>query len=79
MHIGMQPAEIGDTRGCPHAAEKAIALDQERTPTRARGGHRRGYTGGAATEDGDFVFAVNRYFPCGFFDGFHSRSRFWAP
>ena len=68
MHIGMQPAEIGDARGCPHAAEKAVTLDQERTPTRARGGYRRGYAGGAATEDSDFVFAIDRHLSCRFLD-----------
>jgi hypothetical protein len=68
MHIGMQPAEIGDTRGCPHAAEKAVALDQERAPSRARGGYRRGDAGGAAAEDGDFILAIDWHLPCRFLD-----------
>ena len=35
-NIGMQPAEIGDARRRPHAAEKAVALDQQRAPAGAR-------------------------------------------
>ena len=34
-HIGMQPAEIGHPRRRAHAAEKAIALDQQRAPAGA--------------------------------------------
>ena len=40
MDIGMQPAEIRDAGGGAHAAEKAIALDQQRAPTGPRGGDR---------------------------------------
>ena len=65
----MQPAEIGHPRRRAHAAEKAVALDQQRAPPRARGGHRRGNAGGPAAEHGDFVFAVERDLARGFGDG----------
>ena len=79
MHIGMQAAEIADARRRPHTAEKAVTLDQQGTPAGARGSHRRSNAGGAATEHGDFVFAVNGHLPGGLLDGLHSRSRSWAP
>ncbi len=66
----MQPAEIGHARGRAHAAEKAVALDQQRAPAGARGSHRRGDAGGSATEHGDFILAVERNLACGFGDGF---------
>ena len=58
MDIGMQPAEIGHPRRRAHAAEKAVALDQQRAAPGARGRHRRGDPGGAAAEHRDFIFAV---------------------
>ena len=69
MNIGMQPAEIGHARRRAHAAEKAITLDQQRAPARARGRDGRGDAGGAAAEHGDFVFAVERDLARGFGDG----------
>ena len=68
MHIGMQPAEIGDPRGGPHTAEKTVALDQERAPSRARGGYRRGDAGGAAAEDSDFILAIDWHLSRRFLD-----------
>ncbi len=35
MHIGVQPAERGDAGGGAHAAEKAVALDQQRLAANA--------------------------------------------
>ncbi len=75
INIGMQSAEIGDARRRPHAAEKAVALDQQRAPPGARSRDRRRDPGRAATEDGDVVLAVQRHLSGGLFDGLHSRSR----
>ena len=30
VHVGVQPAEVGDAGGRAHAAEEAVALDQQR-------------------------------------------------
>ena len=70
MDIGMQPAEIRDAGGRAHAAEKAVALDQQRAPPGPRRGDRGGNAGGPAAEHGDFIFAVERNLARGFFDGF---------
>ena len=70
MDIGMQPAEIRHASGRAHAAEKSVALDQERPPPGTRGRHRRRNPRGSATEDGDFIFAVQRNLASGFFNGF---------
>ena len=75
MDIGMQPAEIGHARGRAHAAEKAIALDQQRAPPGARRSDRGGNAGRSAAEHGDFIFAVERNLACGFFDGFGRQDR----
>jgi hypothetical protein len=72
MNIGMQPAEIGHARGRSHAAEKAVALDQERPPPGARSSDRGGNAGRTAAEHDDFIFAIERNLARGFFDGFHS-------
>ena len=77
MDIGMQAAEIGNPRRRPHAAEKAIALDQQGAPSRARRSHRRCDPGGSTAEDYDFIFAVQRHLPGGFFDG--PRGQFGVP
>ena len=69
MDIGMQPAEIGHARRRAHAAEEAVALDQQRAPARARGSHRGGDAGRPAAEDDDFILAVERDLARGFFDG----------
>ncbi len=70
VNIAMQAAEIGDAGCCPHAAEKAVALDQQRAAAGARGSHGRGDARGSATENGDFIFAVKRNLARGFFNGF---------
>ena len=71
----MQPAEIGDTGGGAHAAEKAVALDDERAPAGARGSNGGRNAGGPAAEHDDFIFAVQRDFARGFSDGF-KRQRY---
>ena len=73
MNIGMQPAEIGDAGGGAHAAEKAVALDQQRAPPGPRGGDRGCNAGRPAAEHGDFIFAVERNLARGFFDGFERQ------
>ena len=70
MNIGVQPAEIRHARGRAHAAEKAVALDQQRAPPGARGGDRSRDAGRPAAEHGDFIFAVDRDLARRFFDGF---------
>ena len=70
IDIGMQPAEIRHARGRAHAAEKAIALDQQRAPPRPRGGDGSGDAGRSAAEHGDFILAVERNLARRFFDGF---------
>ena len=67
-NIGVQPAEIGDTRRRPHAAEETIALDQERPPPRPRGRDRRSNPRRSAAEDNDFILAVERNLARGFGD-----------
>jgi hypothetical protein len=69
-NIGVQPAEIRDTRRGAHAAEEPITLDQQRAAARARRSHRRSDAGGPAAEDNDFIFAIQRHLPRGLFDGF---------
>ena len=69
MDVGMQPAEIGDARGRAHAAEKAIALDQQRAASGPRGRNRRRNARRSAAEDDDFIFAVERNVARGFLDG----------
>ena len=60
VHIGMQPAEIGDAGGGAHAAEKAVALDQQRFAPERAGRRSRGDAGGAAAEHDDLVSAEDR-------------------
>ena len=73
MDIGMQPAEIRHPRRRPHAAEKAIALDQQRAAPRASRSHRCGDPGRSAAEHDHFIFAVQRHLPRRFFDGFSGQ------
>ena len=75
MDIGMQPAEIRHARGRAHAAEKAVALDQQRAPPGARGGDRGRDAGRTAAEHGDFIFAVERNLARRFFDGFGRQNQ----
>ena len=60
MDVGMQAAEIGDAGGGAHAAEKSVALDQQRVGAMA--GRRRGGgdAGGSSAEHDDVVFAEHR-------------------
>jgi hypothetical protein len=74
MDIGMQPAKIRDARSGPHAAEKTITLDQERTPTGPRRSNGRCDPGRSAAEDRDFIFAVDRNLACWFVDGFGGQN-----
>ena len=67
--IGVQPAEIRHPRRGSHAAEKSIALDQQRPPSRARGSDGGRNARRATAEDGDFIFAIERNLACGLFDG----------
>ena len=57
VHVGVQAAEVRDAGRGAHAAEKAVALDQQRAramPCRRRRG---GDAGRAAAEHDDVVFA----------------------
>ena len=66
-HVGVQAAEIGDAGGGAHAAEEAVALDQQGLAARcaaAAGGG--GDAGGPAAEDDDFVVAADRRVARGF-------------
>ena len=68
VHIGMEPAEIGDACRRPHAAEKAVALDEQRAlPERTRR-CRRGNAGRAAAEHDDVVFSAHGDFARGLAD-----------
>ncbi len=73
VNIGMQPAEIGNAGGGAHAAEKAVAFDQQRAPTSPRGSNRGSDACRPAAEHGDFIFAVERNLARGFFDGFEGQ------
>ena len=70
MNIGVQPAEIRHPRGRAHAAEKAVALDQQRAAAGARGSDRSGDAGRTTAQHGDFIFAVELNLACRFGDGF---------
>ncbi|MEY9731077.1 hypothetical protein ABIA07_006978 [Bradyrhizobium yuanmingense] len=68
MDIAVEAAEIGDAGRCAHAAEKAVALDQQRLPPRARRCGRRHDAGRPAAEHDDFIFAIERYLARWFVD-----------
>lgn len=76
VDVAVQAAEIGDASRRPHAAEEAVALDQQRGPPGARGGGRSDDAGRPAAEHDDFVFAIERHLSCRFFDrrGRHGAS-----
>ena len=57
MHIGVQPAEIGDAGGGAHAAEKSIALDQQDAAAMLSGGCRRRDPGRSATQHHHLIIA----------------------
>ena len=77
MDIGVQPGKVRHPGCRPHAAEKAIALDQQRAAAVARGSDRCGDPGRSAAEDGDFILAVERHLACRFFDCFGGQG--WVP
>ena len=62
MHIRMQTAEIGDAGRRPHAAEKAVALDEQGAPPERACRGRCGDAGRAAAEHDDVVFAAHGNF-----------------
>ena len=59
MHVGVQAAEVGHTRGRAHAAEKSIPFDQQRRAAGTRCGHRRRDPGRPAAQNHDLVFAIH--------------------
>ena len=59
----VQAGEIGHAAGRAHAAEEAVALDQQRGGTVARRAHGGGDAGRPAADDDDIVFAVDRRAP----------------
>jgi len=65
----VQAAEIRHPRGGSHAAEKAVALDEQRGPAGARGCDRGGDAGGTAAEDDDLELAYYRSGARGLGDG----------
>jgi hypothetical protein len=69
MHIGMQTAEIGDPRSRSHAAQKAIALDQERALASARRGRGRCNSGRAAPQNNNIEFTEDRRLPAWLCEG----------
>ena len=60
VHVGVQAAEVGDAGGRAHAAEEAVALDQQRARAAPRRRGRRRDAGRPAAEDDDVVFAEDR-------------------
>ena len=70
MDIGMQPAKVRHARGRAHAAEKAVALDQQRAAPGPRRGNGSGDARRTAAQHGDFIFAVERNLASGLFNGF---------
>ena len=60
VHVGVQAAEVGDAGGRAHAAEKAVALDEQRARAVPRRRGRRGDAGRAAAEHDDVVLAERR-------------------
>ena len=64
--LACSPQKLVTPGGRAHAAEKAVALDQERRAPRSRGGHRGRDAGRPAAEHHHFVFAQHRGLPAGF-------------
>ena len=60
MDIGVQPAEIGDAGRGAHAAEKAVALDQQHLASVVAAAARRGDAGRSAAQHHHVVFAADR-------------------
>ncbi|MGY4283816.1 hypothetical protein ACVWXO_003036 [Bradyrhizobium sp. LM2.7] len=68
VDVTVKAAKVGDAGGGSHAAEEAVALDQQRPPSGARSGCCRHDAGRAAAENDDFIFAVERHLARRFFD-----------
>lgn len=66
--LGMQAAEIRDHRRGPHAAQEAVALEQERARAAAGRGGRGGDPRRAAAQHDDVGFGDHRGAPRGFLD-----------
>ena len=61
VDVRVQPAEIGHAGGGAHAAEKAVALDQQHPRAVARRAGGGGDAGRAAAEHDDVEFAEHRH------------------
>ena len=68
VHVGMQAAEVGHARRRAHAAQKAVAFDQQHVRAVACRAGRGEQAGGTAAEHHDFIFAVQCNLPGGFGD-----------
>ena len=66
VHVGVQAAEVGDAGGGAHAAEEAVALDEQRRGAVPRSGGRRGDAGRPAAEDDDVALGMDRRAARGF-------------
>ena len=77
VHIGVKSAEIGDARRRPHAAKKAVALDEQRAPPERAGRSRRGDAGRAAAEHDDVVFSAHGDFARGLADDGRGGGGHW--
>jgi hypothetical protein len=69
MHVGMQPAEVGDTGRCAHAAEEAVALDQQHLAPGRSGTGRGGDAGRAAAQHQHVGLGEQGRAPGGFVQG----------
>ena len=79
MHVGVQAAEVRYSRSGAHAAEKAVALDDERGEPGAGGDRGSGDPRRSAAEHDDIVLAEERRLARGFFDGADVRHCYhWA-
>ncbi len=59
VHVGVQAAEVGDARRRAHAAEEAVALDQQRALPGPRGSSGGRDAGRAAAQHHDIELAEN--------------------
>ncbi len=66
VHVGVQAAEIGDARRGAHAAEEAVALDQQHRAAVLAGGGGGGNAGRPAAEHDHVIFAGNGRVSCRF-------------
>ena len=58
--LAVQAGEVGHAAGRAHAAEEAVALDQQRARAVARGAHAAAMPGRAAADHHDVEFAEDR-------------------